>query len=513
MTSATTQAARETVSGHGLPGQTSGALASASRSTDGRREIKADVVVIGAGSAGLSTAYVGANLGLATVLFEAAEMGGDCLNHGCVPSKALLAAAKAAHDVRHTARYGVTVDAEPKVDWQKVREHVAGVIAQIAPVDSVERYESFGTIVVKEHARFEDERTIISDTVRVRARRIVIATGSKAFIPPIPGLGELPYLTNETVFTTPDFPARLAVLGGGPIGIEMAQAFSRLGSKVTVIEMGRALARADAGHAAIALDELRKEGITILEGHKAVEVSGTPGNIAVRTETADGGGETVTGTHVLVAVGRRTYLDGLDVEKGNVRTERGAIVVKKNMRSVSNGRVWALGDIAGKAQFTHMANHHAGIFTRAALFKAPADADAAAMPAVTYMQPEIAQLGLTEAEAREKHGDKVTVGRFPFHENDRAIAERKTVGEVKIIWSGKTILGASILGEGAGDLLQMVSVAMANGLKPGGLIAHISPYPTRAEAVKRAVSGSGAFAGALFSPRTRALVGLLQKIP
>lgn len=512
-TMTTTEAARDAVTGPDTSGSRSAALASASRSKDGRREIKADLVVIGAGSAGLSTAYVGANLGLRTVLFEGAEMGGDCLNHGCVPSKALLAAAKAAHDVRNTGKYGITVDAEPKVDWQKVRDHVAGVIAQIAPVDSVERYESFGTIVVKEYARFEDEKTIISDTVRVRARRIVIATGSKAFIPPIPGLDQVPYFTNETIFTAPDFPERLTILGGGPIGIEMAQAFSRLGSKVTVIEMGRALARADAGHAEIALEELRKESITIREGHKAVEISGTPGNISVRTETADGRSETITGTHMLVAVGRRTYLDGLDLDKGNVRTERGAVVVKKNMRSVSNGRVWALGDAAGKAQFTHMANHHAGIFTRAALFKAPADADSAAMPAVTYMQPEIAQLGLTEAEAREKHGDKVTVGRFPFHENDRAIAERKTVGEVKIIWSGKTILGASILGESAGDLLQIVSVAMANGLKPGGLIAHISPYPTRAEAVKRAVSGSDAFAGALFSPRTRGLVGLLQKIP
>lgn len=474
-----------------------------------KREIKADICIIGAGSAGLSTAYAAANLGLTTVLYEGADMGGDCLNHGCVPSKALLAAAKAAHDVRNTEKFGVSVGAEPVTDWQKVREHIAGVIATIAPVDSVERFESFGTIVISEFAKFEDEKTLVSDTTRVTAKRIVIATGSTAFIPPIPGLADVPYLTNHSIFTTPDFPEKLTVLGGGPIGIEMAQAFQRLGSQVTVIEMGRALARADADHGATALDALRKEGITILEGHKAVEVSGSAGNITVRTETKDGGGESVSGTHVLVAVGRRTFLDGLDIEKANVTLERGSVVVKKNLQSVSNKRVWALGDANGKAQFTHVAGHHAGIFTRAAIMGTPADADATALPAVTYMQPEIAQLGMTEAEARAAHGDKVTVGSFPFHENDRAIAERKTDGEVKIIWMGKKILGASILGEGAGDLLQIVSVAMANNLGPGGLIKHMSPYPTRAEAVKRAVSGSDAFGGRFFTSKiVRFIVGL-----
>lgn len=475
-----------------------------------KREIKADICIIGAGSAGLSTAYAAANLGLTTVLYEGAAMGGDCLNHGCVPSKALLAAAKAAYDVTTTQKYGITVDAKPKVDWQRVREHVAGVIKTIEPVDSVERYESFGTIVISEYARFVDTKTVESDTSRVTAKRIVIATGSTAFIPPIPGLADVPYLTNHTVFTTPDFPEKLTVLGGGPIGIEMAQAFQRLGSQVTVIEMGRALARADEGHAATALEALRSEGLTILEGHKAVEVSGSAGNITVRTETADGGGQSVDGTHLLVAVGRRTFLDGLDIEKAGVKVERGSVVVKKNLRSVSNKRVWALGDVTGKAQFTHVAGHHAGIFTRAAIMGLPGvDADATALPAVTYMQPEIAQLGMTEAEARKAYGDKVVTGSFPFHENDRAIAERKTDGEVKIIWMGKKILGASILGEGAGDLLQMVSVAMANGLGPGGLISHMSPYPTRAEAVKRAISGSEAFGGRFFNSKAiRFIVGL-----
>lgn len=475
-----------------------------------KREIKADICIIGAGSAGLSTAYAAANLGLATVLYEGADMGGDCLNHGCVPSKALLAAAQAAHNMRGNDKYGVTSAGEPVVDWDKVRAHVAGVIAHIAPVDSVERFESFGTIVISEFAKFEDEKTLVSDTTRVTAKRIVIATGSTAYIPPITGLKEVPYLTNHSVFTSPEFPEKLTVLGGGPIGIEMAQAFQRLGSQVTVVEMGRALSRADADHAETALAALRAEGITILEGHKAVEVSGSAGNVTVRTETKDGGGQSIAGTHVLVAAGRRTFLDGLDIEKANVTLDRGNVLVKKNLQSVSNKRVWALGDVNGKAQFTHVAGYHASIFTQAAIMGLPGkDADAAALPAVTYMQPEIAQLALTEAEARAKYGDKVTVGTFAFDENDRAIAERKTDGEVKIIWMGKKILGASILGESAGDLLQIVSVAMANNLGPGGLISHMSPYPTRAEAVKRAVSGSDSFGGRFFSSKAiRTWVGL-----
>ncbi len=464
------------------------------------REIKADICIIGAGSAGLSTAYAASNLGLKTVLFEAADMGGDCLNHGCVPSKALLAAAKAAQNTRNLDPYGLSLDGKVKVDWARVRAHIAGTIATIAPVDSVERYESFGTIVIQEYARFEDADTIVSESCRVKAKRIVLATGSTAFVPPIPGLDTVDYLTNETIFTASDFPEKLTILGGGPIGIEMAQAFQRLGAEVTVIEMARALARADADHAATALKALRAEGVTILEGHKATSISGEAGHITVKTETDSGDGAAISGTHLLVALGRRPVIKGLDLEKANIATEKGHIAVKDTLQSVSNSRVWALGDVNGMAQFTHVAGHHAGIFTRAALMGLPGvKAGATALPAVTYMEPEIAQLGLTEAEARTEYGDKVRVGRFPFEENDRAIAERKTSGEVKIIWAGKKILGASILGEAAGDLIQIVSVAMANNLGPGGLIKHMSPYPTRAEAVKRAVSGSDSFGGRFFS--------------
>jgi pyruvate/2-oxoglutarate dehydrogenase complex dihydrolipoamide dehydrogenase (E3) component len=478
--------------------------------SSGMKTLKADLAIIGAGSGGLSAASGAAQLGLRVVLFEKHEMGGDCLNFGCVPSKALLSAAKYAQSAREARKFGVEVCA-PQTHWEDVKAHVRGVIEHIAPVDSQERFEGLGVTVIREAAHFHDARTIVSETARVTARRIIIATGSRAFVPPIPGLDTLPYLTNETIFSVSDFPEKLIVLGGGPIGLELSQAFQRLGSEVTVVEMGRALARSDEAQARIAIDAVKAEGVTLLEGYKAVRVSGSAGAIVLDTEAADGP-RRIEGTHILVATGRRAVLDGLDLEKGNVQFDKKGIVVKDTLRSVSNPRVWALGDAAGREQFTHTAGWHASVFVRRAFFKQATKADSQAMPFVTYTAPEVAQLGLTEAEARAKHGHAVTVSRFPFHENDRAIAEGKMLGEVKLIHlKGKALIGASIVGEGAGDLIQLVSVAIAGGLSLRALTDHISPYPTRAEAVKRAASAH--FTSALFSPAARSLVGLLQRIP
>ncbi|MEO0982510.1 MAG: FAD-dependent oxidoreductase [Pseudomonadota bacterium] len=488
------------------------ALAVSARGDEGwrRRKLKADLIVIGGGSGGLSAAAGAAMLGLKVILYERGEMGGDCLNYGCVPSKALLSAAKAAASARKADVFGVTVS-EPTVDWAKVRAHVQGAIDQIAPVDSQERFEGLGVTVIREHAAFGDKKTIVSKTTEATARRIIIATGSVAFVPPIPGLVETPYLTNETVFTTETFPEKLVILGGGPIGLEMAQAFQRLGSKVSVIEMDRALARADQEHAALAVERLRGEGVEILEGHKAVIVSGGAGAISVETETGGVAGQTVTGTHILVAVGRKVALDGLNLETGGVAYDRGGVSVKPNLRSKTNPRVWALGDASGGPQFTHMAGWHASAFTRSAFFKSTTRADSLPMPSVTYIQPEVAQLGLTEAEAREAHGDKVKIGRFAFDENDRAIAERQTDGECKLVIVKGKMVGASIVGDGAGDVIQLVSVAMSNGLGVRALTNFISPYPTRAEIVKRAASAY--FAPTVFGSSARRLVGLLQRIP
>ncbi len=472
-------------------------------------KLKADLVVIGAGSAGLSAAAGAAMLGLDVVLFEESEMGGDCLNAGCVPSKALISAAKYAASARESGAYGVT-SGTPSTDWAKVKSHIQKAIATIAPVDSQERFEGLGVTVIREHAHFTNPRTVASESTIVTAKRIVIATGSKAAIPPVPGLADVDYLTNETIFDIPDLPDHLIILGGGPIGMEMAQAFHRLGSDVTVIEMDRVLAKSDPDHAAVAARTLREEGVTLLEGHKAAKVSAEAGVILVEAEGKNEK-QTVRGTHLLVAAGRSPITDGLALEAGEVASDKNGVKVSDKLRSVSNKRVWALGDIAGKGQFTHLAGWHASVLVRRAFFKQGSTSSSLPLPVVTYTQPEIAQVGLTEAEARDKHGDSIDVSSFAFDENDRAIAEAKTAGECKLIIRKGKLVGASIVGEGAGDMIQLVGYAMSNGMKLQSLTNFISPYPTRTEAVKRAASAH--FTDAVFGKPARTLVSLLQRIP
>ncbi len=471
------------------------------------RELKADIAVIGAGSGGLSVAAGAAQLGLKVVLFEKHEMGGDCLNYGCVPSKALISAGKAAHAARAAAKFGVSV-AAPVVDWQAVKAHVRSVIETIAPVDSQERFEGLGCNVIREHARFADRNTIESESVRVKARRIVIATGSRAVIPPVPGLAQAPYLTNETIFSIEALPTHLVILGAGPIGMELGQAFRRLGSMVTIIEPARALARSDEEAAALAVHALRAEGVDIREGWKVSAVNG----LAVTLNGPKGETEVLTASHILVAAGRAPVLEGLNLEAAGVAYDAKGVHVKANLRSATNPRVWAVGDATGKALLTHAAGWHASVFVRNALFKARSTFDALPMPAVAYCDPEVAQIGLTEAEAKTKHGDTVRVARWSFEENDRAVAEASTEGFAKIVTdkAGK-ILGATVAGEGAGDIIQIVGLAMSNGLKIRALTNMIAPYPTRGEIIKR-VAGQW-YVPLLFSGRTKALVGALQRLP
>lgn len=472
------------------------------------RNLKADLVVIGAGSGGLSAAAGAAMLGLKVVLFEKGEMGGDCLNSGCVPSKALISAAKYAASAREGVDYGV-VTGTPVTDWQKVQAHIRSAIDTIAPVDSQERFEGLGVTVIREHAKFSDPHTINSPSATVKARRIVIATGSRAFIPPVPGLATVNYLTNETIFDIDKLPLHLIILGGGPIGMEMAQAFRRLGSEVTVVEMGRVLASSDADHAKVAADALRDEGVTLLEGYEAASVSESDGTIVLEAEGPDGK-KIVRGSHLLVAAGRQPVLDGLDLETGDVDYDKRGINVSQKLRSISNKRVWALGDVAGMGQFTHLAGWHASVLVRRAFFKQGSRADSLPLPAVTYTSPEVAQVGMTEAAAREEYGDKVETSVFAFEENDRAIAEGKTKGECKLVIHKGKLVGASIVGEGAGDIIQLVGYAMSNGMKLTSLTNFISPYPTRTEVVKRAASAH--FSGAVFGRPARLLVSLLQRI-
>ena len=465
---------------------------------------KADLVVIGAGSGGLSIAAGAAQLGLKVVMFEKGEMGGDCLNYGCVPSKALIAAAGVAHEMRHAGRIGVMAG-PVSVDFTQVMDHVRGAIATIAPNDSQTRFEGLGVEVVREAARFEDARTVVSDSIRVQARKIVVATGSRAVVPPIEGLADIDYLTNETIFSLTDRPERLIVLGGGAIGVELGQAFRRLGSEVVLVEAATLLGREDSDAAEVVLHQLRADGVEIMEGYRAIRVERGPTVVLQKNDEE----VRIAGSHLLVAVGRRPSLDGLDLERAEVKTDRNGIVTNRSLRS-SNPRVFAVGDAAGRGQFTHLAGAHAALFVRRAVFGLPVNADALQIPRVTYADPELASIGLSEAAARVQYGDDVRVEVFPFSENDRAVAETDTRGFGKLITTRKgKVLGVTMVGRHAGDHIHIWSLVMSAGLRLSQLTGMIAPYPTRGEVSKR-LAGQW-YTPALFSARTRALVSILKR--
>ena len=469
--------------------------------------LKPDICVIGAGSGGLSVAAAAAAFGVPVVLVERHKMGGDCLNTGCVPSKALLAAAKRAALMRSGAPFGVTAQTVD-VDFAKVHEHVQRVIAAIAPTDSAERFAGLGVRVIKGHAKFKDRRTVaVGDVYEIRARRFVIATGSTPALPPIPGLDQVAYLTNESIFSLTERPDSLIIIGGGPIGLEMAQAFRRLGSEVTVLEAAVPLAKDDPECAAIVLDQLDREGVVIRDGVKVVRVAPASGGVAVTFERA-GGEETVEGRHLLVATGRKSTTDGLDLEAARITYDRSGIVVNKNLKT-ANRRVYAIGDVAaGQLQFTHAANYHAGLVIRNALFRLRVKVNNDVIPWVTYTEPELAQTGLSEAQARARKL-KIRILRWPYHDNDRAQTERETHGHIKVITDRKgKILGATIVGAQAGELIAMWTLAIAQGLNVRSLTGIVLPYPTLSEIGKRAAIDY--FTPSLTSPWLRRIIAWLR---
>lgn len=461
-----------------------------------------DIAVIGAGSGGLTVAAAAAQFGRKVVLFEKGEMGGDCLNSGCVPSKALLAAAKQAQALRGGAALGIAA-VEPHVDFAAVRAHVQQAIAAIAPHDSQPRFEGLGVTVIRAAAQFVDERTLEAAGSRYTARRIVIATGSRPAVPPIPGLAGVPFLTNETIFANERLPSHLLVIGGGPVGLEMAQAHRRLGSRVTVIEAGTPLAHDDPELTAVVLEALAAEGVSILPNTSVAKVFASGEGIGLETS----GGQRLAGSHLLLATGRAPNVEGLGLDRAGIAVTPQGISVDRRLRT-GNRRVFAIGDVAG-GRFTHEAGYQAGIVVRNALFALPAKASAV-IPHVTYTDPELAQAGLTEAEARARHGDGVSVLRQPFTGNDRAQAEGRTRGLVKIVTTRRgKILGAGIAGPLAGELIQPWILALSQGLKAGAMAGLVLPYPTRGEAGKRAAIGY--FSGLASNPLVRRVIGLIGK--
>lgn len=467
-----------------------------------------DICVIGAGSGGLSVAAGSVQMGASVALFERGKMGGDCLNYGCVPSKALLAAGHAAAHYGHTSQFGVA-GGSADVDFAAVNDHVHGVIAGIAPHDSVERFEDLGVEVYQEGARFAGPREVIGENgTKVRARRFVIATGSSPAVPPIPGLDTVDYLTNETVFNLRERPEHLIVVGGGPIGLEMAQAHRQLGSKVTVLEAMQIMGPDDRDLVAVVRARLEGEGIAIHEGAKVVSVASSGGGVTVSCEH-DGKSFDVTGSHILVAAGRAPNLSSLNLDEAGIVHDRRGIEVDARLRT-TNKRVFAVGDVAGKYQFTHIAGYHAGVVIRNILFRMPAKLNYDAVPWVTYTDPELANVGMTEKDAREAYGDDVRVVTAKFAENDRARTERRTDGFVKAVIGRKgRILGAGIVGPHAGEIIQPWILAISQKMKIGAMAQMIAPYPTLGEINKRAAGAY--YTPSLFSDRTRKVVRLLAK--
>ena len=468
--------------------------------------LRPDICVIGAGSGGLTVAAASAILGVSVVLIERDRMGGDCLNTGCVPSKALIAAARKVHDMRTATEFGVTAR-DIEVDFARVHDHVHEVIAAIAPMDSVERFTGLGVHVIQEAARFIDPDTVQAGDHQIKAKRFVIATGSRAAVPPIPGIDNVEVLTNESVFDLKECPGHLAVVGGGPIGMELAQAFRRLGAEVTIIEALTPLARDDQEMAAIVIESLRREGVDIRSGAKVERVEKHEGGVRLHLATADGLAE-IDATHLLVAAGRKPNVEDLGLEHADIAYDYKGISVDNALRT-GNRRVYAVGDVAGGPQFTHVAGYHGGLVVQSILSPFAARQNLSALPWVTFTDPELAHVGLSEEEAASRHGD-IRVLRWPYAENDRAQAERRLTGHIKVVTDRRgRILGADIVGDQAGEIINLWALALSRKLKIGAIRAAFSPYPTLSEIGKRAATTY--YAGAASNPLLRRIIRFILR--
>ena len=473
---------------------------------DERQEIRPDICVIGAGAGGLAAASAAAAFGVNVVLIEKAKMGGDSLNSGALPSKALLAAAARANALRNDARFCVK-SARAGVDFAAVRAHVHDVIAAVAPQDSRERFNGLGVRVIEGEGRFADADTVAVNGFHVKARRFVIATGSSPARPAIAGLAETAHLTSATVFDLAECPRHLIVIGAGSTGLELGQAFARLGAAVTVLERATPLADDDPECAAIVLDALVREGVTLRTGVKVAAVRRALARVQVDI-VSETGEETIAGSHLLVAAGRRPNLENLDLDAAGIRYDPDGIVVDRGLRT-SNKHVYAIGDVTVGPKLSHLAQHQAGLVVRHALFRMPVNTDRHAVPRVTYTDPELAQVGLVEDEARAQAGI-IRVLRSPYRENDRARATGATHGHIKIITDRRgDILGVTIVGAGAAENIAAWTLAINQKLNIDAFAGVIVPYPTYAEVGKRAAMTY--FNRGLTSPLVRRIIGWLRR--
>jgi pyruvate/2-oxoglutarate dehydrogenase complex dihydrolipoamide dehydrogenase (E3) component len=468
--------------------------------------LKPDICVIGGGPGGLAVATATAAFGVPTVLVECRKMGGNSLNAGCVPSKALLAAARRTEAARSAKRFGIDAR-DAGVNFSGVHRHIHSVIAAVGRTDSFERLRGLGIRVIHAQARFKDRNTVVAGDIEIRARRFVIATGSKPTLPAIPGLDSGSCLTSESIFDLTERPEHLIIIGAGPTGVELAQGFRRLGSSVTLLEAGQPLGQDDPECAAVVLAQLEREGIVIRSPVNVVGIAHA-GRAVTATIESGGAEQTVTGSHLLVAAGRSPSIADLGLDNAGIRHDKSGIVVNRKLKT-KNRRVYAIGDcIAGAGQFRHAADYHAGLVIRNALFRLPVRVNDACVPWVIFTDPELAQIGLTEAQARQQDV-KICVTRWPYHDNDRALAEGAPHGHIKVITTaiGK-IVGVTIVGAQAGELIAMWILAVVRNLRLRDIAGLILPYPTLSEIGKRAAIDY--FMPSLIGVWTRRIIGWMR---
>lgn len=467
-----------------------------------------DLAILGGGPGGLVVASIAGQLGLRTMLVEAGgQLGGDCLHYGCVPSKTLINSARLAHRMRTAGRFGLQ-SADPAVDFAAVRTRLQSVVAHIGRHDDPERFREYGVDVRFGTPRFIDPWHIRLNAETVAARRIVIATGSDPLIPDIPGLEEAGHDTNKTLFAIDTLPDHLVVLGGGAVGLEMAQAFARLGSRVTVLEAAPGLLPAESEDAVAALAaRLESENVTLHTGTTAQRVSAdAQGVTTVHCSNA----AVLTCDRLLIATGRRPAVAGLGLANAGVECTDAGITVDARMRTRQR-HIYAIGDVTGIMPFTHVAEYQAGIVIANALFRVPRRADYSAVPWVIHTDPEFARVGLNETQARA-HGIVCNNVRFGFNHIDRAVTDGVDTGQLELTLDKRgRIRGATILGPSAGELIHELALAVRRKLKPADLSGLVHAYPTLAEINRRAANAH--LGRKLFRPVTRTAVKWLSRVP
>ncbi len=469
--------------------------------------LKTDVCVIGAGSAGLVVAAGAALFGVNVVLIEKNLMGGDCLNYGCVPSKALIYAGKLKEKLNKVEKIGMSVHIQ-ETNFSKIKNYIENVIKSIEPNDSVERFQGMGIKVIKGNAKFINQKQIVVNNQVISSKKFVICSGSKPYIPEIEGLDAVAFFTNETIFSNTEKPNHLIIVGAGAIGVELAQAYSNLSVKVSIIDQSNFLNGKDNELSSILKSKLLSQGINIYENKKIKKISKF-GEKKFNIFLDEAGNELILDfSHILLATGRVINLDELELNKAGIKYSKYGISVNSKLRT-SNKRVYAAGDVLGKNMFTHSASYEAGIVLRNILFKIPAKSSSN-IPDVIYSSPEYASIGLSEEEAF-KNNSSVNILRWPLSENDRAVAESEEVGLIKVLTArnGK-ILGVKILSPNAGDLIVPWILAINKNLKISSMASLIIPYPTFSEITKRA--SSNFFLPKLTSKTLQKLVKMLVKI-